>query len=327
MLVAAAHTPMNGTLTLLARGTIASETGLSMPPKRTAQPSLSMSSRAAVWPLAGFDSSSRRISSTMRPPSTPPRELISSMATARPRVMPSPDLAEAPDKAATRPIFTGSAADAKRAPRLVAARPASGSDSTLRRERFVDIGDLQNWSGGSKSRTYRLGKSRARSWRQLFRLKIGLSGGLELQTERQGGIAAANGRQGSVIQLQACNVADGIVLAHIEGVVGAHDDPVGTEDVDEVGKLVFGEHDRIKIDLPEICRRRQREIAVSVRARPPGVIDPAGIGGEITTAVNCEQFQVRKSRQRAVEDQVVERERRLQRIAEDVIQIKMRQPV
>src|SRR5947209_20583355 len=110
--------------------------------------------------------------------------------------------------------------------------------------------DRQNWSGGSKSRTYRLGKSRARSWRQLFRLKIGLAGGLELQTERQGGIAAANGRHGPVIQLQACNVAEGVVLAHVEGIIRSHDDPVGTEDIDQIGKLVFGEHDRIKIDLP-----------------------------------------------------------------------------
>src|SRR5579872_4910770 len=102
ILVAAAHTPMNGTFTELTSGTIASDTGLSMPPKRITQPSLSINSRAAVCPLAGFDSSSRRTSSSMRPPSTPPFALISSMAIASPRLIPSPDFAEGPESAADR---------------------------------------------------------------------------------------------------------------------------------------------------------------------------------------------------------------------------------
>src|SRR5262249_7796957 len=41
-----------------------------------------------------------------------PLSLISSIARASPRVIASPDCAEAPDKAATCPIFTGSAANA-----------------------------------------------------------------------------------------------------------------------------------------------------------------------------------------------------------------------
>jgi len=46
---------MNGTLAEFISGTIACETGLSMPPNSATTPSLSISSRAAVWPLAGFD--------------------------------------------------------------------------------------------------------------------------------------------------------------------------------------------------------------------------------------------------------------------------------
>ena len=97
---------------------MASDTGESMPPKSAATCSLKMSSRAAVTPLDGFDSSSRRTSSSMRPPSTPPLPLISSMATVSPRVIASPEAADWPERAATRPIFTGSAAAAGPAPRV-----------------------------------------------------------------------------------------------------------------------------------------------------------------------------------------------------------------
>src|SRR5574339_63271 len=78
-----------------------------------------MSSRAALTPLGGLDSSSRRTSSSLRP-STPPFALISSIAMVRPRVIASPDWADGPLSAATRPILIGSAA---------CARPAAAASS------------------------------------------------------------------------------------------------------------------------------------------------------------------------------------------------------
>src|SRR5207245_10503577 len=112
MPVPAAHTPMKRVFSLLTSGTIANDTGVSIPPKIAATFSWKMSSRAAISPFGGFDSSSLWMSSSLRPPSTPPLSLISSIARASPRVIASPDCAEAPDKAATCPIFTGSAANA-----------------------------------------------------------------------------------------------------------------------------------------------------------------------------------------------------------------------
>ncbi len=138
ILVAAAQTPMKGTFAEFTRGTMASETGLSMPPKRIAAPSLSINSRAAVCPLAGFDSSSRRTSSSILPPSTPPLALISSIAIASPRLIPSPDLADGPESAATKPTLTGSAAIAGRLTRPPTAIPA-GRTRAWRRVSFVGI--------------------------------------------------------------------------------------------------------------------------------------------------------------------------------------------
>ena len=107
---------------LLSSGTIANDTGVSMPPK-TAATSAETSSRAAIKPLGGFDSSSRCTSSSMRPPRSPPLALISSIASDNPRVIASPDCAEAPESAATWPILIGSAAYAEAAPNIASAAP------------------------------------------------------------------------------------------------------------------------------------------------------------------------------------------------------------
>ena len=101
---------------------MASDTGVSMPPK-TATTSAEASSRAAIKPLGGFNSSSRCTSSSMRPPRSPPLALISSIASDNPRVIASPDCAEAPESAATWPILIGSAASAEAVPSTANAAP------------------------------------------------------------------------------------------------------------------------------------------------------------------------------------------------------------
>ena len=49
---------------------------------------------------------------------------------------------------------------------------------------------------------------------------------------------------------------DRIIFGHIEWVVGAHHDPVGAEDVDQICQLVIGKDHCVQIDLPQIGRRR-----------------------------------------------------------------------
>ena len=126
--VPAAHGPMKGTFSWLAMGTMAIDTGVSSPPKSTATFSLKMSSRAAVTPLAGLPSSSRRTSSSGRP-ITPPLALISSMAMVMPRLMDSPARADWPESAVTRPILIGSAASA------VNGMPAANAEASTAVER------------------------------------------------------------------------------------------------------------------------------------------------------------------------------------------------
>src|ERR1700760_3388315 len=126
---------MYGTLLWLANGTIAIDTGVSRPPNSAATFSRCTSSRAATTPLAGLLSSSRTTSSTFLP-STPPLALISSMATDRPRTMASPDLADWPDMAATRPNLTVSSASAG------AERTRAAPTKSARRDRHFAVTDM-----------------------------------------------------------------------------------------------------------------------------------------------------------------------------------------
>src|SRR5262249_33106351 len=108
--VAAAQGPTYGTFSSWNTGSIARPTGEGIPPNTTTAFSRSMTSRAAVTPFPGLPSSSRMTSSILRPPSTPPLTLISSMATVSPRLIASPESAEPPDMAATSATTTGSLA-------------------------------------------------------------------------------------------------------------------------------------------------------------------------------------------------------------------------
>src|SRR6478609_374923 len=146
---------MNGTLAWLANGTIAIETGVSRPPNSAVTFSRCTSSRAASTPLAGLLSSSRTSNSTFLP-STPPLALISSMASESPRTIASPDLADWPDMAATRPSLTVSwAATGAAANRAIKPSAASGRAKGILR----DMGNLC-----VNGRCVRTGKLRAKPY-------------------------------------------------------------------------------------------------------------------------------------------------------------------
>src|SRR5439155_3746500 len=95
-------------------------------------------------------------------------------------------------------------------------------------------------------------------------------------------------------------------------------DMVGAIEPHQLGELIRREHDRIEIDLPEIAGRRLRQGAMCIRARTPGMIDAARIGSEIAAAMDGEDLQVRMALEHAVEDQVVQCDRGLERIADRV---------
>ena len=64
---------------------------------------------------------------------------------------------------------------------------------------------------------------------------------------------------------------------------------------------------------------------MSILPRAPGVIDPAGIAGKIAATVHGHQLQIGEACQRSRENQVVKRERGIERISQDIVEIEMSQ--
>src|ERR1700736_3136172 len=84
---------------------------------------------------------------------------------------------------------------------------------------------------------------------------------------------------------------------------------------------MIGEDDGVEIDLPQIGRWRQWQAGVAILPGAPSMIDPPRIARKITTAVHRHQLQFRESRERSREDQIVKRERRIERVTQYVAEV------
>ena len=133
--------------------------------------------------------------------------------------------------------------------------------------------------------------------------------------------ARDGGARGGVEAPGRDQMLDRVVIGHVVRIVGAHHHMVGPEGRDQRGKLLRREHHGVEIDLPEIARRRFRQAALRIAARPPGVVDAARIGAEKAAAMDRDDLQVGMAFEHAVEDEVVQRDRGLERIADDVVEI------
>ena len=78
------------------------------------------------------------------------------------------------------------------------------------------------------------------------------------------------------------------------------------------------EDDAVEIDFLQVLGRRLRKARPRVLARAPGMVDAAGIGRQEAAAVDGEDLQVRQALENAVEDQAMQRDGGLQRVADDV---------
>jgi hypothetical protein len=73
----------------------------------------------------------------------------------------------------------------------------------------------------------------------------------------------------------ALDHADRIDLAHIGGIVGAHQDVVGTILLDEVFELVVGIDERVEVDPLQLSGGHAVDVLATIRARRRGVVDAA----------------------------------------------------
>lgn len=101
--------------------------------------------------------------------------------------------------------------------------------------------------------------------------------------------------------------------------VSAEHDLTGTDLSDEMAQCLGGKHQGIEVKLIKIFRRLllQLDVWVAVlRRNKTGVIGTRCVGRQISTAVCCDDLQPGILVEGALENQVLQRDRRIERIAD-----------
>src|SRR5262249_39817992 len=101
---------------------------------------------------------------------------------------------------------------------------------------------------------------------------------------------------------------------------------VRPEHANQCGELVRCEHDCIDINSFEIRRGRLRQCAVTIGTRSTGMIDTSRISTKVSAAMHRQDFESRMTIANAIEYQVVQRDRCLERITDDIVKVKPCQP-
>src|SRR6185437_10169161 len=92
-------------------------------------------------------------------------------------------------------------------------------------------------------------------------------------------------------------------------------------DAHEMIELVMGEDDGVEIELFEIARRLAFDDAAAIRTRAMRVIHARGIGGQEAAAMGHADLEPRIGIEHAAEDEMADRDRRVQGIADDVDEV------
>src|SRR5438132_3197966 len=106
-------------------------------------------------------------------------------------------------------------------------------------------------------------------------------------------------------------------------VIGAEYDLTRAHLRHQMPKRFFGEDQRVEIHLVEICRRLFLEDDVRIaidRRHEAGVIGTWRVGTEIAASMRCENLEAREFVQRPFEDEMLQRDGGVQRIADGVRQ-------
>ena len=119
---------------------------------------------------------------------------------------------------------------------------------------------------------------------------------------------------------------DRVVDAHVERVVGAEQHPVGADRLDERTQRARGVHERVE---PQASQVRRRQLAASVRLGPhlPRVVGATEERGQVAAAVRGDDPQVRMPVEHAREDEVRQRDRVLDRLADRVREVVAVEPL
>ena len=144
----------------------------------------------------------------------------------------------------------------------------------------------------------------------------GLAGGGD-EAEQGGGVAAEDGGEVSGGEVRGGGPLHRVGDAHVEGVVGAEDYLVRTDDLHQVVQCLRGVDEGV-VPVPAQVAARRLRAAAGVGALCSGVVGASYVSGQEAAAVRGEQPQARVPVQGAAEDQVGQRQGGLRRLAEGV---------
>src|SRR5262245_52907570 len=96
---------------------------------------------------------------------------------------------------------------------------------------------------------------------------------------------------------------------------------IGAEHLRQRLELVRREHHAVDVDALQIVRWGMRQVGMAVGPRSPGMIDAARISTEVTATMSSQDLQPGMALEHSVEDQIVQRQRGIERIADHVVEI------
>ena len=99
---------------------------------------------------------------------------------------------------------------------------------------------------------------------------------------------------------------------------------VAAPELDQVHELGAVEDDRVEIDAGQRSAGSVLEHGPRVGPRPPHVIHARRVVGDVTSAVRGDQLELRKPLEDPVEDEVAQRDRGVERVADDVGEVVIR---
>ena len=90
-------------------------------------------------------------------------------------------------------------------------------------------------------------------------------------------------------------------------------------------QLIPVEDDGVEVELGERLARLLLELGARINARAPDVIHAGRVVRDVSAAVRGDDLQLRKALEDAVEDEVRDRDRGIERVADDVVEVMIRQ--
>ena len=134
-------------------------------------------------------------------------------------------------------------------------------------------------------------------------------------------------RSSSLSGGHAVDLGERVVVAHVEGVVGAHHHVVGAHLLHQELQVRGVEDQAVDVDLLEVGARRARDVVPALGPQVVGVVHPRGVERQVAAAVHGHELDVGVVLQHAAVDDPGQRDRGVERVADHVGEVVLPEPL